>query len=109
MNFLLSFPIHLPITGFVIAVLDLIFISKFVIPAFKQWQQLSQVLWALKRSALENERNPQALDKAFPAERELTYLWREYKKTHHPMTAVNDRADGIAMLRLASTAPAEVV
>lgn len=107
MDYLLWFPTHLLITGLFLGLLTLIFLSKFVIPAFKQWQQLSQVLWALKGSALENERNPQALDKAFPAEGELAHLWREYKKTLYPMTL--ESADGIATMRWASTAPAEVV
>lgn len=107
MDYPLSLPTHLLITGFILAVLTLVFIFWFGIPALKQWLQLSQVLKALKGSKLENVRTPQALDMAFPEKGELAHLWREYKKTLYPMTGESN--DGIATVRWASTAPGEVI
>lgn len=107
MDYPLSLPTHLLITGLILAVLTLVFIFWFGIPALKQWLQLSQVLTALKGSKLENVRTPQALDTAFPEKGELAHLWREYKKTLYPMTGESN--DGIATVRWASTAPGEVI
>lgn len=107
MDYPLSLPTHLLITGFILAVLTLVFIFWFGIPALKQWLQLSQVLKALKGSKLENVQTPQALDTAFPEKGELAHLWREYKKTLYPMTGESN--DGIATVRWASTAPGEVI
>lgn len=107
MDYPLSLPTHLLITGFILAVLALVFIFWFGIPALRQWLQLSRVLKALKGSKLENVRTPQALDMAFPEKGELAHLWREYKKTLYPMTGESN--DGIATVRWASTAPGEVV
>lgn len=107
MDYPLSLPTHLLITGFILAVLALVFIFWFGIPALRQWLQLSRVLKALKGSKLENVRTPQALDMAFPEKGELAHLWREYKKTLYPMTGESN--DGIATVRWASTAPGEVI
>lgn len=107
MDYPLSLPTHLLITGFILAMLTLVFIFWFGIPALKQSLQLSQVLKALKGSKLENVRTPQALDMAFPEKGELAHLWREYKKTLYPMTGESN--DGIATVRWASTAPGEVI
>lgn len=107
MDYPLSLPAHLLFTGFILAVLALVFIFWFGIPALRQWLQLSRVLKALKGSKLENVRTPQALDMAFPEKGELAHLWREYKKTLYPMTGESN--DGIATVRWASTAPGEVI
>lgn len=109
MNFqsLSSVPFHLLVTGSALAVLLLIFLAGFGIPAWRQSGLLKNVLRALEGKELQDARDPQNLDKAFPKDGEVGHLWREYKKTLYALPG--DSTDGIAKVRWASTAPAEVI
>jgi len=109
MNFesLGSVPAPLLITGSALVLLSLFFIGGFGLSAWRLSRLLARILKSLKGTDLRDVRDPQALDKAFPAEGEVAHLWREYKKTLYAVP--EQTADGIAKARWASTAPAEVV
>jgi hypothetical protein len=105
--FLSSAPLHLLLTGSFLVVLSLVFLVRFVFPAWRQSRLLKSVLQALEGKELRDSIDPQALDKAFPKEGKVAHLWREYKKTLYAVSG--ESTDGIAKMRWASTAPAEVV
>lgn len=109
MNFQLlsSAPHHLVILGAVLLVLFLAFVGYFALPALRQALLLKKVLQSLESKDLKDARDPQTLDKAFPKDGEIAHLWREYKKTLYATSV--ETPDGIAEVRWASTAPAEVV
>jgi hypothetical protein len=109
MNFLSqgSVPPHLLLTGTALAFLLLVFVVGFGLPAWRQYQLLKTVLQTLDGADLNDARDPQALDAAFPKDGQLGHLWREYRKTLYAVPV--ESADGIARVRWASTSPAEVV
>lgn len=109
MNFLSqgSVPPHLLLTGTALAFLLLVFVVGFGLPAWRQYQLLKTVLQTLDGAGLNDARDPQALDAAFPKDGQLGHLWREYRKTLYAVPV--ESADGIARVRWASTSPAEVV
>ncbi len=102
-----SAPIHLVVTGAGLVVLSLIFLLGFGVPAWRQDRLLKKVLQTLEGDELKEARDPQSLDRAFPTEGEVAHLWREYKKTLYALPG--EAIDGIAKVRWASTAPAEVI
>jgi hypothetical protein len=106
-QFLASLPLHLMVTGAALAVLLLIFIIGFGLPSWRQTRLLKSVLQKLESKDLKDARDPKILDAAFPGEGEIAHLWCEYKKTLYAVPG--DSVDGIAKVRWASTAPAEVV
>lgn len=107
LQYLTSLPIsHQVIGGFLFA-LTLAFLIRFIAPSVRQWWLLKKALGTLDGKDLRDARDPHALDQAFPKEGELAHLWREYKKTLYAVPA--EAKDGIARVRWASTAPAEVV
>ena len=105
--FLSSTPLHLFITGTALLSLLLFFVVGFGLPAWRQARLLKNVLQTLEGQDLKDARDPQVLDRAFPNEGEVGHLWREYKKTLYAVPG--EATDGIAKVRWASTAPAEVV
>lgn len=109
MNFLSqgSVPPHLLLTGTALAFLLLVFVVGFGLPAWRQYRLLKTVLQTLDGADLNDARDPQALDAAFPKDGQLGHLWREYRKTLYAVPV--ESADGIARVRWASTSPAEVV
>jgi ABC-type transporter Mla subunit MlaD len=99
-------PIHLLVTGSALAVLLLIFLWGFALPAWRQFTTLRNIVNRLGSDELKDARDPNLLDAAFPEDAETGHLWREYKKT---LYAVPEEAvDGIVKVRWASTAQAEV-
>ena len=98
---------HLLATGLLLVVLLLLFMLGFGLPAWRQSGLLKKVLQAIEGNDLRDSIDPQALDKAFPKDGEVAHLWREYKKTLYAVSG--ESTDGIAKIRWASTAPAEVV
>jgi chromosome segregation ATPase len=102
-----SAPIHLVITGVGLVVLSLLFLIGFGMPAWRQDRLLKKVLQTLEGDDLKDARDPQSLDQAFPTEGEVAHLWREYKKTLYALPG--EVTDGIARVRWASTAPAEII
>lgn len=107
LQLLSSAPLHLVITGTVLVLLLLVFVFGFGPPAWRQARLLKKVLQTLESKDLKDARDPQTLDRAFPKEGEVAHLWREYKKTLYAVPG--EATDGIAKVRWASTAPAEVV
>ena len=105
--FLSSTPLHLLVTGTFLGLLLVFFLAGFCLPAWRQDSLLKKVLQALEGTELNNVRDPQKLDDAFPQEGEVAHLWSEYKKTLYAVPGAI--TDGIAIVRWASTAPAEVV
>lgn len=107
MQHLSSVPIHLLVTGSALAFLLVVFLAGFAVPAWRQARLLRQALQALNGADLKDEGDPQQLERAFPKVGEIAHLWSEYKKTLYatPIESI----DGIAKIRWASTAPAEVV
>jgi hypothetical protein len=100
-------PIHLVITGSVVALLAVSFIVVFVPRALRRLVQLHMTLRALEGKDLKDLRDPLTLDKAFPRKGEIAHLWLEYKKTLYAVP--EETSDGIANVRWTSTAPAEVI
>lgn len=107
LHFLSATPLHLLIPGICLLVLFLVFVIRFWGPARRQANLLEKVLQTLESKDLKDARDPQTLDKAFPEVGEVAHLWREYKKTLYALPG--EVTDGIAKVRWASTAPAEVV
>ena len=107
LQFLESLPLHLAVTGAALAVLLLVFLIGFGLPSWRQTRLLKAVLQKLESKELKDARDPKTLDVAFPSGGEVAHLWREYKKTLYAVPG--DSVDGIAKVRWASTAPAEVM
>jgi MotA/TolQ/ExbB proton channel family len=107
LQFVSSTPLHLVITGTALAILLLVFLIGFGLPAWRQTRILKKVLESLENKDLKEARDPQSLEVAFPNEGEVGHLWREYKKTLY--TLPSKSTDGIARVHWTSTAPAEVV
>lgn len=107
LTFLSSSPLHLLVTGTFLGLLLIFFLAGFCLPAWRQARLLKKVLHELEGPELNNVRDPQKLDDAFPQQGEVAHLWSEYKKTLYAVPG--EVTDGIANVRWASTAPAEVV
>ena len=102
-----SVPASLLITSTALFALLIGFLWKFGLPAWQLERLLTGILKVLNSPDLLDVHDPNALDKAFPAEDGIAHLWREYKKTLYAIPEASK--DGIAKIRWASTAPAEVV
>jgi methyl-accepting chemotaxis protein len=102
-----STPIHLLITGSLLAALLLFFVFGFGWPAWRQGLLLGRVLRRLESADLRDSRDPEALEAAFPQRGEVQYLWREYRKTLYAVPEAG--STGVATVRWSATAPAEVV
>lgn len=107
LQLLTTVPLHLAITGTFLLLLLLCFIFGFGLPAWRQARLLNKVRKTLEGKDFRDAREPQTLDKAFPKDGDVAHLWREYKKTLYAVSG--EATDGIAKVRWASTAPAEVV
>jgi hypothetical protein len=76
-----SVPASLLITSTALFALLIGFLWKFGLPAWQLERLLTAILKVLNSPDLLDVHDPNALDKAFPAEDGIAHLWREYKKT----------------------------
>jgi hypothetical protein len=93
-------PIHLLVTGSALAVLLLIFLWGFALPAWRQFTTLRNIVNRLGSDELKDARDPNLLDAAFPEDAETGHLWREYKKTLYavPEEAVDGDGSDLRVL-----------
>lgn len=99
--------LHFLVIGAVLVTLLAVFTVWFGLPAWKHYRLLKRILHTLEGKDLEDARDPQLLDAAFPKDGAVAHLWREYKKTLYAVPI--ESTDGIARVRWAATSPAEVV
>lgn len=103
MRDLLNVPVHLQVTGGLLLLLFLGFITFFFLPGLVHWLRLRGILGALLK--FKDPTPPGDIKKVFARDKRLAHLWGEYQDTLHVQREQRDGQMQIVAVR--STVPAE--
>lgn len=98
-----DFPVHLLVTGGVLAALVIGFVLFFWIPGLWHWYRLRKIQSGLKK--LDASSSPDEFRKVFATDKRLAHLWKEYQDSLHKQYEERDGQEVVVSVR--STTPAE--
>lgn len=103
-QFLSTMPTPVLVTGAVLTLLVLIFLTRFLLPGIVHWFRLRSIQRGIQRFQTKNF----ALEfkKAFSVDQRLAHLWKEYQDSLHIQR--EERDGQLAIVAIRATTPAEM-